>query len=202
MSEKVQYFNGLKFTRDDETGYYLNSTIRKRMHRYVWEFYHGKIPKFYQVHHKDGDRGNNDISNLELIRVGEHQRMHGEKLSETERQWRRDNLLKNACPKAAEWHRSPEGREWHKQHGKETIEKLPLKDFVCEFCGKSFQSIQTGSRFCSSKCKSAWRRASGRDNEERICPVCGRTFIVNRYSTAKTCSRSCANKTWDHKRNK
>ena len=43
MSEKYQYFNGLKFTRDDKTGYYLNSTIRKRMHRYVWEFYNGQI---------------------------------------------------------------------------------------------------------------------------------------------------------------
>ena len=60
MSSKYQYFNGLKFTRDDKTGYYLNSTIEKRMHRYVWEFYNGPIPKGYDIHHKDEDKANNE----------------------------------------------------------------------------------------------------------------------------------------------
>ena len=57
---KFAYFNGLKFTRDDKTGYYLNSTIRKRLHRCVWEYYNGEIPKGYHIHHKDNDKSNND----------------------------------------------------------------------------------------------------------------------------------------------
>lgn len=77
MPEKYQWFNGLKFTRDDKTGYYLNSTIRERMHRYVWKFHHGEIPEGYQIHHIDHNRGNNDISNLQMISNHLHASMHG-----------------------------------------------------------------------------------------------------------------------------
>ncbi len=194
MNEKVLYFNGLKFTRDDKTGYYLNSTVRKRMHRYVWEFFNGPIPKFYQVHHKDGDKSNNDISNLELIRIGEHQSQHNEQLSDIERQWRRDNLIKNAIPKAKEWHKSKSGKEWHKQHAKKSEAQRPLLHFSCEVCGKEFDSRNTRSRFCSDACKSAWRRSTGKNKIEKICSVCGNTFMTDKYKNAKTCSRSCANK--------
>lgn len=76
MSEKYQYFNDIKFSRNQETGYYFNRAVRKTMHRYVWEFYNGKIPAFCQVHHKDGNKDNNDIDNLELLRSGEHQKQH------------------------------------------------------------------------------------------------------------------------------
>ena len=190
---KYQYFNGLKFTRDDETGYYLNSTIRRRMHRYVWEYYHGSIPKFYQIHHKDGNRANNAIDNLEMISVGVHQRLHGEKLSPTERQMRRDNLIENAVPKAVVWHKSDAGREWHKQNGAKNMENRTPKSMKCQYRGKDFITKQYGSKFCSDKCKSAFRRSSGVDNIMRVCAVCGKEFTVNKYSTTQTCSRSCAN---------
>ena len=73
---KHQFFNGIKFTRDERTGYYLNSTIRKRMHRYVWEFYNGTIPKGYEIHHKDRNKANNSISNLEIMQKGKHSSLH------------------------------------------------------------------------------------------------------------------------------
>lgn len=190
---KYQHFNDLKFTRDDETGYYLNSTVRRRMHRYVWEFYHGKIPKAYQIHHIDGDRANNNISNLEMIRVGVHQRLHGEKLSEMERQIRRDNLEQNARPKAVEWHKSEAGREWHKIHGKAVMENREPTLHTCVYCGKEYLSKQKDGRFCSNKCKAAWRRKSGVDTETRTCAVCGNEFSANRYTKTVTCSRSCTN---------
>ena len=36
------------------------------------------------VHHKDGDVTNNSIDNLEVIKHGEHQRIHSTKYSDTE----------------------------------------------------------------------------------------------------------------------
>ena len=36
-------------------------------HRIVYEKHHGPIPSGYDVHHRDGDKLNNDISNLELL---------------------------------------------------------------------------------------------------------------------------------------
>ena len=76
--EKYIYFNGIKFTRDEKTGYYLNSTIRKRLHRYVWEFYNGSIESGYDIHHIDGDKSNNDISNLAKMSRHKHAEIHGD----------------------------------------------------------------------------------------------------------------------------
>ncbi|RJP34735.1 MAG: HNH endonuclease [Candidatus Omnitrophota bacterium] len=42
------------------------------MHRDVYEYYYGEIPDGYDVHHKDGDRSNNDIGNLEIYTKSEH----------------------------------------------------------------------------------------------------------------------------------
>lgn len=94
-----------------------------------------------------------------------------------------------------EWHGSEEGHEWHKQHYEDMKDKLYEKhDMICEFCGEHFKGQKNRSRFCSNKCKSAWRRQEGLDNEERTCECCGAKFIINKYSKGRTCSRSCANR--------
>ena len=77
MKEKYQYFQGVKFCRDDSTGYYLNGTIHERMHRYVWEHYCGKIPEGFQIHHIDGDKSNNGIDNLAMMTDSAPQKLHG-----------------------------------------------------------------------------------------------------------------------------
>lgn len=68
ISETAQKFDGVT--------YYLCGTYfqRKghRLHRVVWEYHNGEIPDGYHIHHRDGDRSNNDISNLELLEGHEH----------------------------------------------------------------------------------------------------------------------------------
>lgn len=50
---------------------------RKPLHHLVWEkHYNKKVPKGYQIHHKDKNKTNNDISNLQLISASEHTRLH------------------------------------------------------------------------------------------------------------------------------
>jgi hypothetical protein len=46
------------------------------LHRYVWEKYNGEIPEGYVIHHKDRNKRNYDISNLELKKVSDHHRDH------------------------------------------------------------------------------------------------------------------------------
>ena len=189
--KKYITYNGLKFTRDDDTGYYLNSTNRIRLHRYVWETEKGEIPKGYEIHHIDHDKSNNNIENLMLIKVEDHKsyhaKMQGIKNVKTGHLDRIRNLTK-------EWHASVEGSEWHKKHYKKTKDKLhEIKEFTCDYCGKEYKAINNGfNRFCSNKCKSAWRRNSGIDDEDRKCIICGNEFRINKYSKAKTCSRKCA----------
>jgi len=188
--EKYIYYNGLKFTRDDRTGYYLNSTIRKRLHRYIWEYHNGEIPKGYQIHHIDHDKSNNDISNLSLTSGKAHRSYHGVHRTITHRQEIVNNLNENARPKAIEWHKSEQGKEWHKEHYEKTKDKFHAKkDYICKYCDKTFLSARQG--YCSNKCRSAYRRLHKIDNVDRKCVWCGEVFNVNKYSKQRFCTRSC-----------
>lgn len=47
-------------------------------HIYVWEQVNGKKPKGYVIHHIDEDKSNNDISNLKMMTISEHAKLHNE----------------------------------------------------------------------------------------------------------------------------
>jgi hypothetical protein len=69
------YF-GRKFYKNPQ-GYWVCCSCRKPWaHRWVWMIEVGEIPKGFDIHHKDGNKDNNDISNLELITRSEHQKKH------------------------------------------------------------------------------------------------------------------------------
>jgi len=63
---------------------------------------------------------------------------------------------------------------------------------ICDYCGDAFQARARNSRFCSPKCSAAERRASGKDDVERICHQCGSVFTANRYDATQHCSKSCS----------
>lgn len=196
MNTKI--VDGHKFIKDSKTGYWqCNEFIvaegkPKRLHRYIWEKYNGKIPKGYQIHHIDRDKDNNDISNLKLLSEHEHLALHGKKRFE-DSEWARE-FEEKGIEASKSWHSSKEGHEWHKKHWEQDKDKLyKTFKFSCLNCGKEFEG-HYGSKFCSNKCKSAYRRKRHLDDVERICVVCGKSFKANKYSKTKTCSRSCAAK--------
>ena len=73
-AEKYQWFNGMRYTRQED-GHY-RGYHGKYLHRAVWEYYNGKIPKNYVIHHRDFNPANNDISNLQLMTRAEHKKIH------------------------------------------------------------------------------------------------------------------------------
>lgn len=193
----IAIYCGYKFRRDPKSGYYLctkktDAGHRERLHVFVWRKNNGGIPDGYHVHHIDGDKRNNDIGNLACIPGEQHIRQHSKKRVVTEYEYICKNLKENAAPKAAEWHKSKVGRQWHSEQAKKTFESLTEKRYICEFCGKEFfkKSFST-SKYCSNACKTKARAKSGVDNEERACQVCGRKYIANKYSKVKTCSKEC-----------
>lgn len=206
MESEIVTFKGTKFRRYPESKrrsdrvYFTPGIADKkkgvrRLHEEIWMDANGPIPEGYHVHHADHDPLNNDLSNLVCIQGDEHHRHHAASEESVERynseEWQAH--LAAIRPKAASWHSSPEGIEWHRQHGIKVAAKQPMLAGTCEQCGNAFLSKKP-ERFCTNKCKSAWRRASGLDNEQRSCELCGEAFTVNRYSKIRFCSRSCSSK--------
>ena len=184
----IQIFNGRTYYQYE--GRYFTSHIRK-MHRDVWSFYNGEIPKGHHIHHIDGDVTNNDISNLELMEASAHLRMEGIKRHKENPEWSKEFHAKG-IEMAKEWHKSPEGREWHKQHGVEAYAKRTPVLMVCQKCHKEYETTKmANSKFCSNNCKSASRKASGVDDVKRICVVCSTEFTANKYNTQTKCKRGC-----------
>lgn len=162
------------------------------LHRAIWRHYHGPIPEGCHIHHRDGDPLNNDIANLVCLSPAEHIGEHWTpERSEVARRHMDDIRHLSAA-----WHRSAEGRAWHAEHGRESwVDRQPGRR-ACDHCAAEYDYF-TFSRFCSNRCKAAARRASGVDDEVRVCEACSAEFTVNRYSRQRACSRACA---WDLRR--
>lgn len=105
-----------------------------REHRMVWYDAYGEIPAGHDIHHKNGDRLDNRLENLECISHGDHTRHHGWLLK-----WRATHTPWNAGTKTWE-------------------------EFVCGVCGKDFKrpigtrknSLKHGwSTTCSKRCRQA-----------------------------------------------
>ena len=143
------YFNGYKYNRypeakqDAHRRYFSKSGGRGLLHRHVWEFHNGSIPKGYQIHHKDGNTLNNDISNLVCLSTKDHRQEHMEEILAKGRSPKRLEHLAKIREKAAEWHKSEDGKAWHKQHGANSWKNRKAVKHTCQECGAEFESLKT-----------------------------------------------------------
>jgi hypothetical protein len=197
MSETIVY-RGIKFRRYPESDnwadrmYYVPGHADKirgirRLHEEIYRDHNGPIPPGHHIHHVDFDQLNNDHTNLVALSPADHVAAHAGTREVTPEMLAH---LESIRPLAAEWHGSPEGIEWHRQHGIAVAASRVAVEATCYQCGSTYESTMPG-RFCSNKCKSAWRRDSGVDDEQRACVVCGTSFTVNRYSKKRACGRPC-----------
>src|SRR5262245_28980841 len=50
----------------------IEITLRLYVHRLVWEAFHGPIPSGFEINHRDGNKANNRLDNLELVTRSEN----------------------------------------------------------------------------------------------------------------------------------
>lgn len=196
IGDTIRYMNKFyfdkKFYLDKKTGYWISSACPKiRAHVWVWNNIHGKVPKGYHIHHKDEDKSNNQIDNLELIERSRHMSIH---MQDPIKRQRAKEMADKYRHLTKAWHASPEGLAWHKLHGIKGWKNRKELEITCKICNEKCLTKSYNQEFCSNKCKSQWRRDSGIDNIEKKCVICDKTFNINKYSKQKCCDLSCAAK--------
>src|SRR6266567_5033113 len=125
------------------------------LHQEIWKDTHGPIPEGCHIHHRDEDPSNNALDNLECLTPEEHSRYHAAMLSEEQREWKRAHI-EEIRPLASAWHKSDEGRAWHKIIGAMAYDNAEYRTYTCEHCSGEFQSRDFRPehvRFCSTNCK-------------------------------------------------
>lgn len=188
ISRTIQEFQNVRYYKCGD--YFQRDGVR--LHRKVWEFFKGQIPSGFEVHHKDFNKANNNITNLELLESKKHRILHA---STEKHKSRSKESLKKAQEHAILWHKSEKGRLWHKEHfTKNCKDKLFQKqEKECLQCSKKYQG-HFNSQFCHNNCKAKYRRANGIDDVVRVCKECGKEFKINKYSKIATCGTICGAK--------
>lgn len=150
MSNHQQHFGRL-FYLDKQKGYWISTTSpRTRAHQWIWFNHHGKQPKGYHLHHKNGDKSDNRIDNLELISASRHSSIH---MQCPERKKFAAENCNRIRPLTKKWHASVEGRKWHIAHGILCWKDKKLIEICCLMCNKSVQTKTYHQKFCHQNCK-------------------------------------------------
>ena len=121
-------------------------------HRVVWMATHGPIPPGFEVHHKNRDKADNRLENLELLYNPAHREEHRAERSLNGR-WSLAWDACRACKEIARPHQA-DGlckRCYQREHPK------PQTERTCEACGGIFtvsvSEVRRGhGRFCSHRC--------------------------------------------------
>src|SRR6266566_121909 len=197
MAETI-IFNGIKFRRYPESRHRSTRVYYRpggtdaeqgiqSLHQEVWKAANGPIPTKHDIHHRDKNPLNNNLSNLECLPESAHHRIHARVYDE-----QAAKHLAAIRPLAAQWHASEIGREWHRQHARKSWNQRMPRKRTCAQCGNGFESTAGRSKFCTNACKSKWRRGQGLDDIVKICQRCSVPFKTNKYENNKFCSRRCA----------
>ena len=147
IDEKHQRFNGQIFYNTKKGHLYRTVTL----HEAVWRFHFGDIPVGYVIHHRNGDKTDNRIENLQLMTNSEHRVWHNQ----------HDKIAYHCDYCGKEIRKCVTGRSG-KLHfcdghcwGRYIIEnKVYHQEQICVICGKKFLAHKySKTKTCSTGCK-------------------------------------------------
>jgi hypothetical protein len=170
-----------------------NTSLRERLlHRIIWISRRGRIPKGWDIHHKNKNWQDNRLSNLTIMPQPDHRRMHMiERLGDPHYYNIRQKQLVLAREKSKKWHSSKEGIKWHREHAKHSLRKTPKIPRKCIHCGHEWRTTYHRAKFCSRSCSSTYFVMHNMRKEKRVCQHCGSYFKVPYIRKTRFCSPQC-----------
>ncbi len=165
-------------------GYWANM-MPIHAHRWVWINHHGAIPKGMDIHHKDGDKSNNEIENLEMLSRSDHLKRHWQE-GRFDLDSRRIQLAE-----ARKWLKTKEGREKQSISSKEAWKKRKQTKLNCIQCQKEVVTSQPWTKFCGANCEKRYARVHRPNKVEIKCLMCGKVSFKDRYAPTRFCSQVC-----------
>lgn len=179
INKEVIIFQGRKFNRYPDAprtsdaryfkGRWLvdGKQVCTRLHCAIWIAANGPIPKGFHVHHKDEDYLNNTLDNFELKAAGQHLSEHYHAKSDEWKAAKTESLLTVGQEAAKEWHKSDEGRAWHRQNAANNKE-IHRRTITCLQCNDRAEVFSTNpAKFCSRKCKRGYNNHLPENVERR-----------------------------------
>ncbi|AUN22240.1 hypothetical protein RSJ22_12655 [Clostridium botulinum] len=167
-------FNGITYYKQSD-GYYRTNKkgCIPALHHAVWEFHGNKIIKGYDIHHKDFDKDNNDIENLQQLSHEEHAKIHYE----------HNDVIHRRCKKCG--NEFTTGNTINPSSMCDSCKELQLKNYKYKWTQENREKLNKNflEKYHSDKYR-----------EIRICELCGKEFSTYKYGPQKLCSRSCAAK--------
>lgn len=123
-----------------------------RLHRAVWESANGPVPCGHDIHHRDGDKSNNDLNNLECLSRSDHSRTHRDSAPIPRIDWGAKEPSQVACDSCGKMvERKMRVRvvvcqscQYKRADAKRKAERQ------CDHCGATFAT--RSGRYCSQRC--------------------------------------------------
>lgn len=146
--KKSIVYKGFKYTL--QQGYYRRVV---QLHRQVWEDHFGSIPEDYQVHHKNGDKLDNRMENLECLHISEHRRIHN---AQKEIQYKVCKLgSKLSLRKKRMWYLLKEGKNIQSENSRLFWSDRKERIKLCIVCGADYstRSVKIRNGCCSNACR-------------------------------------------------
>lgn len=146
--KKIIIYKGERYTLQQR--YYCRSV---QLHRQIWIDNFGPIPENYQIHHKNGDKLDNRLENLECVHIAEHRRIHN---AQKEIQYQVCKIgSKLSLKKKRIWYLLKEGKNIKAENSKVFWDKREDSTRICVICGVEYfsRSVKTKNGCCSNACR-------------------------------------------------
>ena len=154
IDDRHQKFEGKSY-RTNNSGHFIGA-MGALLHRKVWESFFGEIPNGFVVHHIDGNKANNDITNLQLMSRTEHSRLHNSNTCRLPKKI----FVCEMCGREYEAVGNGKNRFCSASCTQKHYKLKHPKRKICPFCGAEFVTRHSKTKYCSATCASRayWQR--------------------------------------------